>query len=197
MIRQRSYTLKRRADNQTETRRRIVEATVHLHGTLGPARTTISDVAERAGVQRHTVYAHFPTERDLALACSGLALERDPLPDANVWRRIGDREQRLRRGLAEIYAWFARNCELAACVLRDAEVDPLTRDIVQLRIGARMEEFRHVLGRGFPQSRRLRAAVRLALGFQTWRSLVKEGGLSLDAAVDLMVSAIRCATDKR
>ena len=193
----RTYTLKRRADNQAQTRRRIVEATVDLHSTLGPARTTISDVAERAGVQRHTVYSHFPTERDLAFACSRLALERDPLPDEQAWRRISDPEQRLRRALAEIYGWFARNCELAARVLRDAEVDLLTRDIVQMRIGAPMEGFRRILSQGFPPSRKLQAALRLALGFQTWRSLVKQGGLSRDAAVDLMVSAIRCAIDKR
>jgi AcrR family transcriptional regulator len=193
----RIYTLKRRAENQAETRRRIVEATVELHSTLGPARTTISDVAERAGMQRHTVYAHFPTERDLSLACSGLALERDPLPDDKAWRRIGDPEQRLRRGLAEIYAWFARNSEMTMCVLRDAEVDQLTREIVHMRFGTRMLEFRRALSRGFPSSRKLQAALRLALSFQTWRSLVKEGGLSLDAAVDLMVGAIRCAADKR
>jgi len=193
----RAYTLKRRAEHQAETRRRIVEATVDLHATLGPARTTISDVAARAGVQRHTVYAHFPSERDLAFACSGLALERDPLPDDKPWRRIGDPEQRLRRGLAEVYAWFARNYELAACVLRDAEIDRLTREIVHLRIGARMEDFRQVLSRGFPPGRKLQAAVRLALSFQTWRSLVKDAGLSRDAAVDLMVSTIRCIADKR
>jgi AcrR family transcriptional regulator len=193
----RTYTLKRRAERQAQTRRRIVEATVELHSTLGPARTTISNVAERAGVQRHTVYAHFPTERDLFYACSGLTLERDPLPDEKAWRRIADPEQRLRRALAEIYGWFARNAELAACVLRDAEVDPLTRDIVQMRIGARMEEFRQVLSQGFPPNRKLRAALRLALSFPTWRSLVEEGGLNRDGAVDLMVSAIRCAVDKR
>lgn len=191
----RTYKLKRRAENQAQTRRRIVEATVDLHSTLGPARTTISDVAEHAGVQRHTVYAHFPTERDLAFACSGLTLERDPLPDERAWRRIGDPEQRLRRALAEIYAWYARNCELAACVLRDAEVDPLTRDIVRMRIGVRMDEFRRVLGQGLPPNRKLRAGLRLALSFQTWRSLVQEGGLSHDAAVDLMVSALRCTVD--
>ncbi len=193
----RTYTLKRRAENQAQTRRRIVEATVELHTTRGPARTSISDVAERAGVQRHTVYAHFPTERDLAMACSGLSLARDPLPDDNDWRGIGDPERRLRRALAEIYTWFARNAELAARVLRDAEIDPLTRDIVQLRIGARMDEFRHVLGQGFPPGRKLRAALRLAINFQTWRSLVQEAGLSCDTAVDLMVSAIRCIADKR
>ena len=160
-------------------------------------RTSISAIAARARVQRHTVYAHFPTERDLAFACSGLALERDPLPDEQAWRRIGDPEQRLRRALAEIYGWFARNCELAARVLRDAEVDRLTRDIVRMRIGAPMQGFRRILSQGFAPSRKLQAALRLALGFQTWRFLVKDGGLSRDAAVDLMVSAIRCAVDKR
>ena len=83
----RTYTLKRRAEQQAETRQRIVEAAVDLHGSVGPAQTTFSMVAERAGVQRHTLYAHFPDERSLFLACSGLALERDPLPDAAPWRR--------------------------------------------------------------------------------------------------------------
>src|SRR6478752_1945029 len=81
MNRRRPYTLKRRAENQAETRRRIVEATVDLHTEVGPSRTSISAIAVRAGVQRHTVYAHFPTARELFLACSGLTLERDPLPD--------------------------------------------------------------------------------------------------------------------
>src|SRR5215471_8936203 len=141
MTRKRPYTQTRRAQNQAETRLRIVEATVALHGELGPAHTSISAVAERAGVQRHTVYAHFPSERDLFLACSGLALERDPLPDERVWRDIADPEQRLRRGLSDLYAWYARNGELAGRVMRDAEIDPLTRDIVRMRLGSRMDTF--------------------------------------------------------
>src|SRR5215471_21550647 len=99
MTRKRPYTQTRRAQNQAETRLRIVEATVALHGELGPVHTSISAVAERAGVQRHTVYAHFPTERGLALACSGLALERDPLPDERAWLSISDPKERLRHGL--------------------------------------------------------------------------------------------------
>src|SRR6185436_18038656 len=81
----RTYTLKRRAEQQADTRRRIVEAAVDLHTAIGPAATTVSMVAERAGVQRHTFYAHFPDERSLLMACSGLALERDPLPDPESW----------------------------------------------------------------------------------------------------------------
>src|SRR3954471_8387128 len=114
----RPYTMRRRAERQAETRRRIVAAAVELHGTVGPALTNTSMVAERAGVQRHTLYAHFPDERSLYLACSGLAMERDPLPDAEPWQGIPDRRERLCVGLQAIYEWYGRNEGLAACVLR-------------------------------------------------------------------------------
>src|SRR5918999_6016128 len=129
----RTYTLKRRAEQQADTRRRIVEAAVDLHGSVGPALTSLSMIAERAGVQRHTLYAHFPDERSLFLACSGLTLERDPLPDAEPWRAIADQRERLRTGLLAIYGWYERNAELAACVLRDAEYHALTREIAEMR----------------------------------------------------------------
>jgi AcrR family transcriptional regulator len=87
----RTYTLKRRAEQQADTRRRIVEAAVALHGSVGPASTTLSMVAEKAGVQRHTLYAHFPTERSLLMACSAQSLEQSPLPGAEGWRAITDR----------------------------------------------------------------------------------------------------------
>src|SRR4051794_21050871 len=134
----RTYTLKRRAEQQAETRLRIVEAAVDLHGSVGPALTTFSMLAERAGVQRHTLYAHFPDERSLYLACSGLVTERDPLPDAEPWRSIEDRRERLHAGLRAIYGWYERNAALAACVLRDAEHHALTRDIAELRFGPPM-----------------------------------------------------------
>src|SRR3954463_4858377 len=108
----RTYTLTRRAEQQAENRRRIVEAAVELHGSIGPASTTYSMVAERAGVQRHTLYAHFPDERSLFAACSGLANERDPPPQVTTWRDIGDRRERLAVGLRAIYDWFERNSSL-------------------------------------------------------------------------------------
>ena len=90
----RTYRLGRRAEKQAETRQRIVEAAVDLHGSVGPALTTLSMVAERAGVQRHTLYAHFPDERSLFMACSRQASERDPMPDADIWRGIADQCER-------------------------------------------------------------------------------------------------------
>jgi AcrR family transcriptional regulator len=184
----RSYTLKRRAEKQAETRQRIVEAAVELHGSVGPASTTISMIADRAGVQRHTFYAHFPDERSLLMACSGLAMERDPLPDPGPWRAIADARERLRTGLGALYSWFERNAELTACVLRDAEHHAPTREIAELRLEPVMAAYRDVLGAGL--RREQRALLALALSFYTWRSLVREGGLGKEAAVNAMVQAV-------
>jgi AcrR family transcriptional regulator len=187
----RTYTLKRRAETQAATRRRIVEAAVELHASVGPALTTISMVAERAGVQRHTLYAHFPDERSLFLACSGLTMERDPLPDAEGWRAIEDPRERLRAGLLALYAWYDRNADLAGCVLRDAEYHSLTRDVTELRFGPFMAAYREVLGAKLTAKQR--AALNLAISYFTWRSLVRESGLKQGAAVAVMVRAIECA----
>ncbi len=184
----RSYTLKKRAEQQEETRRRIVEAAVDLHGTVGPGRTSVSMIADRAGVQRHTFYAHFPEERDLYLACSGLALERDPLPDAAPWREIGDPGERLRAGLGAIYDWYGRNAELMACVLRDAEYHAPTREVMELRFGPLVAAWHEVLGEKLDTSQRPLLA--LALSYFTWRTLVRECGLTAAAAVAAMTRAV-------
>ena len=187
----RTYTLKRRAEQQAETRQRIVEAAVELHSTIGPAATTVSMMAERAGVQRHTFYAHFPDERSLLMACSGLAAERDPLPATDPWRAIADPAQRLAAGLRPLYDWYARNAQRTACVLRDAEHHPLVKEVGQLRFGVPMAAYAQALGAGLDA--RQRAMLRLAMTFFTWRTLARESGLSQGAAVDAMVRAILCA----
>jgi AcrR family transcriptional regulator len=187
----RRYTLGKRAEQQAETRRKIVEAAVDLHTQVGPARTTISMVAERAGVQRHTFYAHFPDDRSLLLACSGLALERDPFPEASVWRGIGDRRERLRTGLDAIYAYYERNAQLTASVLRDAEASPLVGEIVALRMGPLFAEALVVLGDGM--SERQRALLQVAISYFTWRTLTRESALTNDAATETMASAVLAA----
>jgi AcrR family transcriptional regulator len=191
----RTYTLKKRAEQQAETRRRIVEAAVDLHSSVGPALTTLSQVAERAGVQRHTLYAHFPDERTLFMACSGLSLERDPLPDAAAWQCIEEQDERLRIGIDAVYGWYERNSDLAACVLRDAEYHPLTREVAELTFGQSMAAYREVLGETL--STKQRAVLRLALSFFTWRTLVRESGLEQAAAVGAMVQAIASASEGR
>jgi AcrR family transcriptional regulator len=187
----RTYTLKRRAERQAQTRQRIVESAVELHGSVGPAATTISMIADRAGVQRHTLYAHFPDERSLHLACSGYTMDRDPPPEPAPWRSIADRRERLRTGLAAIYGWYARNASLAACVLRDAEHHALTREISNLRWGPYLAAYPDVLGEKL--KKRQRAMLHVALGFHTWRTLSREGGLKPGDAAAAMVQAIENA----
>jgi len=189
----RTYTLGRRAEQQAQTRLRIVEAAVALHGEFGPALTSLSMVAERAGVQRHTLYAHFPDERSLFMACSGLSLERDPLPDAATWLGIADRAERLRTGIAALYAWYERNADLAGCVLRDAEYHPLTREIADLRFGPPMAAYAEVLG--MKLNARQRAMLPLSLSFSTWRILVKNSGLKSEAAAKAMARAVEGASE--
>lgn len=181
----------KRADQQAQTRQRIVEAAVDLHATVGPAQTTVTMVADRAGVQRHTFYKHFPDERSLLMACSGLAAERDPMPEAEPWRAIGDLEARLRTALSEVYAWFGRNAGLMACVTRDAQGHALTREVADLRRAPVIAAYAEVLaGNCGPLGL---AVLRLALDFPTWSALVRDGGLDQEGAVTAMVRAILAA----
>lgn len=189
----RTYTKQLRAEKEAETRRRIVEATLALHEEVGVAQTTISMIAERAGVQRHTVYAHFPDERALLMACSGLHMEREPLPSPEAWQATNDPEQRLRQALTALYAWFARNETLTAAFHRDAEQHALLREINALRLGPSLSAFHESLSGGLGEKGK--AALLLAMSFYTWRTLAREAGMEHAGAVGFMVRAILCADD--
>jgi AcrR family transcriptional regulator len=184
----RTYTKTRRAELEEETRLRIADAALALHTEIGPARTTVSQIAERAGVQRHTVYAHFPEERDILMACSGLHLERAPPPSPGSWDTIRDPAQRLAKALSALYAWYERNEALLAAVFRDAEHYPLLRDISNLRFGPGFAAIAASLSAGL--NARGKAALALALSFHTWRTLTRDAGLKPAAAVELMASMV-------
>jgi AcrR family transcriptional regulator len=191
------YRLQRRAESQAETRRRIVAATVELHRTLGPARTTISAIAERAGVQRLTVYRHFPDEIALGMACSGHFLTLHPPPDPGPWRAIEDPHRRLELGLGALYAYYGATADMWASVLRDVPVHAPTRTIMARRHRF-LDAIREVLVEGFRAkgaSRKLvHAAVAHAVDFYAWQSLVDTGGLATAQAVELMVAMVRRAS---
>lgn len=190
----RKYTLRRRAEQQAETRRRIVEAAVRLHSSIGPVQTTFTRLAEAAGVQRHTLYAHFPDERSLFHACTAHHLEEDPLPDASQWGEIRDDAERLRTGLGQVYAWYERNESLTAHVMRDVEVDAVLSEVTDLRMGPHFAAWEKALGADRGNSARA-AMVQLALSFFTWRTLARVRGLGSAATVELMVAAILSAAD--
>jgi AcrR family transcriptional regulator len=182
----RKYELKQRAREMAETRRRITEAAIELHGTVGPSRTTLSAVAERAGVERRTLYRHFPSEADLFAACSSHYFAANPWPDLDAWRAVADPRQRLARALDELYAYYGRTEPVLRNVLRDAELVDLARDAVA-PLHAYLDEGVEVLlsGRQARGRRRelLRGALRHALAFPTWRSLAANGIGRADAAM--------------
>src|SRR5262245_15049568 len=185
----RKYELKKRAERQEETRQRIVEAAVQLHRTKGPARTTLSDVARAAGVQRHTLYRHFPEERDLLLACSGHFAEHEPPPDPAAWSGITDQGERLRAGLTALYTWYQQVEDMFSRVLRDAEVHPLVREMRDVRGAEPMGLIRASLAEGLGTATRVQAALDLALDFRTWQRLTASG-LTTAAAADLMAETV-------
>jgi AcrR family transcriptional regulator len=192
----RKYEKRRRAESEAETRQRITEAAVKLHGTIGPRRTTIKALAEEAGVQRATVYRHFPDLGSLFDACSAHWFSLNPAPDPSSWAEIRDPSERLRQGLAELYRWFGWAEPMMVNVLRDG---PQLPDMA-VRQAAFQERFRayvDVLMGGRPERGRARkrvdAAISHATDFRTWHSLTAEGGLKDVEAIDLMAGLVDAA----
>jgi AcrR family transcriptional regulator len=192
----RTYQLKRRAERQQETRRRIVEAAVELHARLGPSRTTVSAIAERAGVTRPTVYAHFPDDRSLFEACSGHVRETVPPPDPAAWRSISDPGERLQTALGDLYGYYERLEPLLENVQRDTAVMPIVAEMNAYRVRY-LEDIGDLLLEAWPTRggarARLRRAIGHALEFRTWQSLVRRQGSRRDEAVQLMLAFVRAA----
>ena len=191
----RPYVKRRRANQEDETRLRITEAAVKLHGTVGPARTTIKDVAAEAGVQRATVYRHFPDLESLFGACSAHWASLKPPPDPGTWDGKG-----LDEALGELYAWYEWGEAMLVNVRRDAPLVPAMAPAAA-RFRGRFDGLHAALVRGRRQRGRARVRVAAALGhalqFETWRSLTREQGLSNRDAVELMVGLVDAAETVR
>ena len=191
----RSYRMKRRAESQEQTRLRITESAVTLHGTVGPARTSISAVAAHAGVRRSTVYRHFPDEAALFDACTAHWAAVNPPPDLDAWSAIHDPDERLRVALAELYAFYRRTESMLDNLFRDEPVVPLVQERFTAFRGyvtaARntLMAGRTLRGAGRP---RTRAALGHAIAFSTWKSLVRDEGLN-DADAAALVRALVAA----
>jgi AcrR family transcriptional regulator len=174
----RPYRLKARAERQAETRQRIVQAAVDLHETIGPAQTSIHAVAQRAGVQRHTVYAHFADAQSLFAACSGHWYATHAFPEVDGLD--------LPHAFDAVYRWFEENESALALFARDRRLYP--------EITAAREEQRgrvaDQLAAGVSRRKAVRAAVGHAIAFETWRSLVQREGLTRRQAVDAMVAFV-------
>jgi len=185
----RTYQKKKRAEREAETRRRIVEATVALHTSVGPARTTISAIADKAGVQRHTVYSHFPEEDALFAACTSHWASLHPFPLAEPWEEAADPLQGLALALQDIWGWYRDVESDLELFFRDAELMPAVRADMN-RYAERLSAIADRLATDLSDSSVVRAAVGHALAFETWRSLVRREGLTTDGAVEAMLTLV-------
>lgn len=188
-VRKRTYQKAKRAEDERRTRERIIDAAEYLHASLGPARTTVSAVADRAGVTRATVYRHFTNEEQLLLACSRQWLSRQQLPDPDAWSLVEDPIERLRTGLGEIYGFYRRGEQMMTHILRDVDVVPA---VVVAARRSREQRWVDTLLTPLPGHRRklVRAAVAHATTFTTWQSLCGSQGLSDRSAVELMTGMV-------
>src|SRR3954468_5424916 len=192
----RPYRMQRRAELEEQTRRRITETTVALHEEVGPAQTSISAIAERAGVRRSTVYRHFPNDEALFAACSAHWREANPAPDPSGWPEIADPAERTEIALLDLYAFYERTEAMYTSLLRDEQLVPA----VQRRLGdfygylGAIQDIllasRRLRGR---RARATRAAIGHALAFPTWRSLARDQELGGDEAAALMSALIETA----
>jgi AcrR family transcriptional regulator len=191
--RKRKYEKKRRAEAEAQTRLRITESAVELHGSLGPARTSMSAVAEHAGVRRSTLYRHFPDERALFGACSAHWAEANPPPDIGRWAAIEDPDERLETALAELYAYYRRTEGMLDKLFRDAPTVPVVNELMGA-FRAFMAEAAKALrgGRGLRgnAAKRTRAAIGHALAFRTWQDLTAAQGLDDKQAAQLMSALV-------
>jgi AcrR family transcriptional regulator len=185
----RPYELKHRAERQEETRQRIVDATIELHQSIGAAQTTISEIAKRAGVGRVTVYRHFPDEETLFYACSGHYFSQHPFPQIGRWQRICEPLDRLRTGLRESYAWHEENGQMIGMALAEARDLPLMAPYHAFWDAAADTLAAAWRTRGKRRANQ-KAAIALALSFDTHRTLTHEQHLEVEQAVALMTRLV-------
>ncbi len=183
----RPYRKRKRSEYEQQTRKRIVEAAEGLHAALGPARTSVSAIARRAGVTRATVYRHFPDSEALFMACSAQWMSRQRLPDPDAWAAHDDPLARLHEGLVDIYRYYRSSSEMLTLIHRDAHAVPPR--VAAHRLAAE-RRWRETLLQPFPDRDRVCAAVGHATTFSTWRSLCVSEGLTDRSAVEMMVGLV-------
>jgi AcrR family transcriptional regulator len=190
----RPYRMKRRAQLEEETRRRITESAVALHERLGPAQTSVSAIAELAGVQRSTVYRHFPDDDALFAACSAHFRAQNPPPELASWRAIDDPDKRTATALRELYAFYGRTHRMYESLFRDETLVPsMAKRLAEFHAYLRSAHEVLLAGRGRP-TQRTRAALGHALSFSTWHSLTQEQRLGQEEAARLMCRLVEAAS---
>jgi AcrR family transcriptional regulator len=185
----RRYEQRLRAETSAATRRRITEVTVDLHDSVGPAKTTVTEIARRAGVQRPTFYKHFPDDHSLFEACTTHWFAAHPPPAPDELEAIEELGQRVERGLLGLYRYYRTHESMFSHWLRDAELIPALAEFAETGYHDYLRSFSQAL---IPPRlpRDARRTVLLAAQFHTWRMLGKREGMRDRSAARLMANAV-------
>jgi AcrR family transcriptional regulator len=194
----RRYRLRARAERQEETHRALARAAFELHNTVGPSQTTVSAIAKRAGVQRLTVYRHFPTDEAIFSACTAVSFALDPPPNPEAWIAITDPMERLRTALSQLFGYYGRRRQLLSNLYRDSEMPVVAAALARRR--AALQRGVEILTAAWPAGalklRLLRATIGHVLEYSTWLSLTYEQGLDNDEAIELAASWVAAALSR-
>jgi len=190
----RKYELKARAESQERTRQRIAKAAAELHEEVGPAETTVAEIARRAGVSRLTVYKHFPDNAALYPACAAHHMSENPLPDFGEALAVHDPVEGVESLLRTVYgSWYRDWRPMMRNLQRDRRLDPALDDFMRANSDAALARLADALTEGFElegdRAARVRSMARVALDFWTWDRLTGEG-LDDDEAASLMTDAV-------
>jgi AcrR family transcriptional regulator len=189
--------MRRRGEQVGRTRQRITDAAVRLHTTVGPSETSMSAVADAAGVTRLTLYRHFPSKDELFRACMTHWRALHPPPDVDRWRAIPSFHARLRTALDELYAWYGENAQDLFPIYRDADDTPDSNQRARKESNARMADaILDALEATPARRRRVRAALGHVIGFWSWHSLVVEQGLTSREAAGMASGFALSALDE-
>jgi AcrR family transcriptional regulator len=165
----RTYVKGARAESEAETRDRIVAAVVALHEEVGPRQTTIKSIAERAGVQRLTVYRHFPGQRELIAACSARWNEQQRPPDPPSEGALS--RAQAAASLVALYRYYRDGEVMLTKVVADAPFMPEVQEVMR-PFSDYLDVFASALMRAWRgKSSRRGVTLRHAVEFTTWQSL--------------------------
>lgn len=125
--------VRRTKEDALATRHKLLDAAEHLFQAQGVSRTSLQDIARRAGATRGAVYWHFKDKADLFNAM----MERVTLPlEQSFQNQLGQEEQEGLEGKEEALEGYADplariRSGVAAALLRIAS-DPQTRRVFEV-----------------------------------------------------------------
>jgi AcrR family transcriptional regulator len=190
--------MRKRAEQIEQTRQRIIDAAVHLHGTVGPAETTIAGIAREAGTTRLTVYRHFVDEEAIFAACSAHWMSGQVPPKPDEWAEIADPIKRVRAGLTDLYRFYRDGGSMLTRIYRDLAALPTShRQILVDRDRHHRDVLLNPFRAAAKDRRRLSAVLGHAVSFGTWRSLCIDNKLSDSDAVEAMTALVAATAPDR